>query len=228
MSTAAESAAAGVVVIGPDVVRAGVAALLDDVVDLQIVAAVATVSEARRPVQELGAGVVVLNVTATDGSHVSALRDLRAWNPKARVLVFTALTDDAALFGAIEAGAAGYLLKDASGEALVTALRRIARGAYLLDHGVRDRVLAHLREPPHEGDGRLDTLDSMEWRITDLISQGWTNQRISEHLGVSDRTVKRSVSNILRKLNATRRAEVAAYWARHRGGRSRGYLRRDH
>ena len=124
----------------------------------------------------------------------------------------TSFSDDEALFQAIMAGAAGYLLKQIKGTDLVDAVRRIAEGKSLLDPAVTERVLERLRRGP-ETDERLARLTEQERRILDLIAEGLTNRQIAERVHLAEKTVKNYVSNLLTKLGMERRTQAAVFAA---------------
>src|SRR5262249_61043162 len=114
-------------------------------------------------------------------------------------LVLAAFSDDEALFDAIMAGAAGYLLKQIRGTDLVDAVQRVAAGQSLLDPEVTARVLERLRKGPEE-DERVARLTDQERKILDLIAEGLTNRQIAERMFLAEKTVKNYVSNVLSKL----------------------------
>jgi DNA-binding NarL/FixJ family response regulator len=155
----------------------------------------------------------VLDVRLPDGDGVSVCREIRARDPEIRCLMLTSFSDDEALFQAIMAGAAGYLLKQIRGTDIVDAVRRVARGESLLDPAVTKRVLDRLRRPPEE-DERLARLTGQERRILALIAEGLTNRQIAESLYLAEKTVKNYVSNLLAKLGMERRTQAAVYAAR--------------
>jgi DNA-binding NarL/FixJ family response regulator len=133
--------------------------------------------------------------------------------------MLTSFADDEALFSAIMAGAAGYLLKQVRGTDLVDGIRRVGRGESLLDPAVTARVLERLRHNPE--DDALAGLTDQERKLLDLISEGLTNRQIGERMFLAEKTVKNYVSNLLSKLGMSRRSEAAAYAARLSERRSR-------
>ena len=130
--------------------------------------------------------------------------------------MLTSFSDDEALFDAIMAGAAGYVLKQIRGSDLVDGIRRVAAGESLLDPAVTARVLERVRNPKGVQDAKLARLTPTESRILDMIAEGLTNRQIGERIHLAEKTVKNYVSTILSKLDMTRRAEAAAYVASHR------------
>jgi len=138
---------------------------------------------------------------------------VRAHNPEIACVMLTSYADDEALFAAIMAGAAGYVLKQVEGTNLVEDVRRVAAGQSLLDPVVTERVLARLRKGPEE-DPRLAGLTAQERRILDLIAEGKTNRQIAGELYLAEKTVKNYVSNVLSKLGMERRTQAATYAAR--------------
>ena len=142
---------------------------------------------------------------------------MRSGNPEIQCLILTSFSDDEALFQAIMAGAAGYLLKQIKGNDLVDAVRRVAAGQSLLDPAVTARVLERLRAGPETDEG-LAKLTNQERKILDLIADGLTNRQIAEQVHLAEKTVKNYVSNLLAKLGMERRTQAAVYAARLRDG----------
>jgi DNA-binding NarL/FixJ family response regulator len=157
-----------------------------------------------------------MDVRLSDGSGIEATRDIRAARPQTNVLMLTSFADDEALFASIMAGAAGYVLKQIQGGELVRAIRAVGAGQSLLDPAVTKGVLERLRKGKHLfRDERLARLSPQEERILGLVADGLTNGQIGQELGLAEKTVKNYVSSILSKLEVARRAEAAAYLARH-------------
>jgi two-component system response regulator DevR len=126
--------------------------------------------------------------------------------------MLTSFDDDQALFEAIVAGAAGYLLKQVRGTDIVDAIRRVAEGQSLLDPTLTKRVLDRMRQPPEE-DERLARLTGQERKILALIADGLTNRQIAERMFLAEKTVKNYVSNLLAKLGMQRRTQAAVFGA---------------
>jgi two-component system response regulator DevR len=160
--------------------------------------------------------VVVMDVRLSDGSGIEATRDIRAARPHTSVLMLTSYADDEALFASIMAGAAGYVLKQIRGDELVRAIRAVGAGQSLLDPAVTRGVFDRLRKGKHLlRDEQLARLSAQEEQILGLVAEGRTNGQIGTELGLAEKTVKNDVSSILAKLEVARRAEAAAYLARH-------------
>ncbi|TMD07190.1 MAG: response regulator transcription factor [Chloroflexi bacterium] len=199
-----------------EVVRDGIKALLHVTEDLTVVAEAASVAEAVRYAASIKPDIVVMDVRLADGSGIEATREIRAQRQETQVLMLTSFADDEALFASIMAGAAGYVLKQIRGGELVNAIRMVGRGQSLLDPAITATVLDRLRKGKHLlRDERLARLSGQEERILALVAEGWTNRQIGTELHLAEKTVKNYVSSILSKLEVARRAEAAAYLARH-------------
>jgi DNA-binding NarL/FixJ family response regulator len=196
-----------------EVVRRGVRDLLEAEDDLVVVGEAGTAEEARQRIPATSPDVAVLDVRLPDGTGVEVCRDMRSANPDLACIMLTSYADDEALFEAIMAGAAGYVLKQVSGSNLVDAVRRVADGQSLLDPNVTARVLERLRKGPDE-DERLKGITEQERRILNLLADGKTNRQIAGEMFLAEKTVKNYVSNLLSKMGMSRRTEAAVYAAR--------------
>jgi DNA-binding NarL/FixJ family response regulator len=198
-----------------EVVRRGLQLLLAQSDDVSVVAEAATVQEAVAEARRVRPDVVVMDVQLADGSGIEATREIRSLCPESRVIMLTSFADDEAVFAAILAGASGYVLKQMAGDQLIRAIRSVGRGQSLLDAAVTNPILERLRKGKHlVGDEKLKRLSAQEERILTHLAEGKTNREIGETLGLSEKTIKNYVSNILSKLGVTRRAEAAAYFVR--------------
>jgi two-component system, NarL family, response regulator DevR len=199
-----------------EVVRSGLKTMLEATGDMRVVAEAATVVDAIALAERICPDVIVMDVRLADGSGIEATREIRARQPQTRVLMLTSFADDAALFASIMAGASGYVLKQIKGGDLVRAIRSVGQGHSLLDPVVTAPVLERLRQGKHLlRDERLARLSAQEERILALVAEGHTNREIGIRLKLAEKTVKNYVSTILAKLEVGRRAEAAAYLARH-------------
>ncbi|TAN31707.1 response regulator transcription factor [bacterium] len=198
-----------------EVVRDGVKALIAAHDDLAVVAEAASVREAIEQAERTKPDVIVMDVRLADGSGIEATREIRARLENTQVLMLTSFADDEALFASIMAGAAGYVLKQIRGGELIRAIRQVGEGKSLLDPEVTRTVLERLRRGKTMRDEKLARLSAQEERILTLIAKGRTNGQIGKDLKLAEKTVKNYVSTILSKLEVARRAEAAAYLARH-------------
>jgi DNA-binding NarL/FixJ family response regulator len=195
-----------------DIVRRGLRDLLE-AEGMEVVGEAATAEEGLSRIPPTRPDVAVLDVRLPDGSGVEVCRDIRSRHPEIKCLMLTSFSDDEALFQAIMAGAAGYLLKQLQGSDIVDAVQRVAEGQSLLDPAVTTRVLERLRQGPEE-DEALARLTDQERRILELIAEGLTNRQIAERIHLAEKTVKNYVSNVLSKLGMERRTQAAVYAAR--------------
>jgi DNA-binding NarL/FixJ family response regulator len=194
-----------------EVVRRGLRDLIDGEEDLEVVGEAGTAEEALARVPSTQPDIAILDVRLPDGDGVEVCREIRSRHPNVACLMLTSFADDEALFSAILAGAAGYLLKQVRGNDLIDGIRRVGRGESLLDPSVTTRVLERLRNQPQD---ELSGLTEQERKILDLIAEGLTNRQIGERMFLAEKTVKNYVSNVLAKLGMSRRSEAAAYAAR--------------
>jgi len=199
-----------------DIVRDGIRALLERADDVVVCAEAATMRQAVAQADRSLPDLVIMDVRLPDGSGIEATREIRAAHPGVQVLMLTSFADDQALFASILAGASGYVLKQINGADLLRAVRTVAAGDSLLDASVTSKVLARLRAGKHLlRDERLARLSPQEERILQLVAEGKTNKQIGDQLGLAEKTVKNYMSSVLGKLQVGRRAEAAAYLARH-------------
>jgi two-component system, NarL family, response regulator DevR len=196
-----------------EVVRRGVRELLESDGGFEVVGEASTAEQALVRVPPTRPDVAVLDVRLPDGNGVEVCRDIRSAHPEIACVMLTSFADDEALFDAIMAGAAGYVLKQIRGTDLLDAIRTVAAGGSLLDPAVTARVLERIRHP-NQDDDRLSTLSDQEKRILALIGEGLTNRQIGERIHLAEKTVKNYVSNLLTKLGMDRRTEAAALSAR--------------
>ena len=191
-----------------EVVRRGLADLLQVEGDIEVVGESGSAVQAASRIPALRPDVAVLDARLPDGNGIDVCREVRAVDPSIKGLILTSYEDDEALFAAIMAGAAGYVLKQIRGTDLVDAVRRVAAGQSLLDPAITARVLERIRhgtEEPKE----LKALTEQERRILEYIAQGLTNHEIAQRMFLADKTVKNYVSSVLAKLGLERRTQAA-------------------
>ncbi|MEN3301117.1 response regulator transcription factor [Pseudonocardia sp.] len=200
-----------------EIVRRGIAQLLETEDDIEVVGEAGTAAQALARVPALRPDVAILDVRLPDGDGVTVCRDLRSViTPPPACLMLTSFSDDEALFGAIMAGASGYLLKQVAGIDLVGAVRTVAAGGSLLDPKATGLVLERLRRGEQPTDPKFESLSPQERRILELIADGLTNRQIGAELYLAEKTVKNYVSSLLHKLGFARRTEAAVYAAERR------------
>ena len=195
-----------------EIVRRGIAQLLTAEDDIDVVGEASNAAQALARIPALRPDVAILDVRLPDGDGVTVCRDVRSSvAPPPACLMLTSYSDDEALFGAIMAGAAGYLLKQVAGVDLVGAVRTIAAGGSLLDPKATGVVLERLRKGAEPEDPRFAALSPQERRILELIADGKTNRQIGADMYLAEKTVKNYVSSLLHKLGMSRRTEAAVY-----------------
>jgi len=202
-----------VVVDDHELVRRGLREVLAEAGGIAVVGEAATVRDGLRRVGAQHPDVVLTDVRLPDGSGIELCRQVHQSDPEVRVICVTSVDDPDTVHTAILAGACGYLLKEIRGSALAEAVRRVAAGQCLLDPAVTGHVFERLRnpDPVHP---ELAVLTPQERRILELIVDGHTNREIGTALNVSEQTVKNHVTNVLSKLNVTRRTQAAVFGAR--------------
>ena len=200
-----------------EIVRQGLVSLLDRRPEFQVVGEAGSVAEAIEMARRFRPTLVIMDVRLPDGSGIEACREIRAEFPETRVVILTSYPDEEAVLSAIVAGASGYLLKQVRGRDLVAALEAVGRGESLLDPAVTEKVLERVRRIATGAYvDELAQLTSQERKILMLVAEGKTNKEIAADVFLSDKTVKNYVSSILSKLNLERRAQAAAFVAKHR------------
>lgn len=197
-----------------EVVRRGVADLLGMEDDIEVVGEAGTAEQAISRILATAPDVAILDVQLPDGSGVEVCREVRSVRPELVCLMLTSFAEDEALFEAIMAGAAGFVLKQVKGSDLIDSVRKVARGESLLDPRTTQRVLERIRRAPEE-DERLKGLTPQEKRILSLLAEGRTNRQIADEMFLAEKTVKNYVTSILDKLGMDSRTQAAVYAATH-------------
>jgi DNA-binding NarL/FixJ family response regulator len=196
-----------------EIVRRGVRDMLEAEPDITVVGEAGTAASALARIPALRPDVAVLDVRLPDGDGVTVCREIRSRMPEVACLMLTSFGDDEALFDAIMAGAAGYVLKQIRGTDLVGAVRTVARGESMLDPEAASKVLARMRDQATKTDP-LAGLTPQERKILELIGEGLTNRQIGEQMYLAEKTVKNYVSTLFAKLGVERRTQAAVYASR--------------
>ncbi|UQS24596.1 response regulator transcription factor [Amycolatopsis thermalba] len=195
-----------------EVVRRGVADLLEADRELRVVGEASTAAQAMARIPALRPDVAVLDVRLPDGNGIELCRELRSRFPELNVLILTSYTDEEAMLNAILAGAGGYVIKDIQGLQLVSAVRAVGTGRSLLDTRAASTLMAKLRADAR--DGPAAGLTERERTLLDLIGEGLTNAQIAQRMFLAEKTVKNYVSRLLAKLGLQRRTQAAVLAAK--------------
>jgi two-component system response regulator DevR len=182
---------------------------------IAVVAEAGSVAAAVTEAKRVKPDVVLLDIRLPDGSGFEACRQIQEAGLDARVLILTAFADDETVLRSIQAGADGYLLKEINAEGLVSAIEQVASGKSVLDPAVTSRVMRQVQALSSGTKNKMELLSAQEQRVLALVAEGKTNKEIGLALGLSDKTVKNYLSNILDKLQLSRRSQAAAFFARH-------------
>lgn len=199
-----------------EVVRLGLRTLLSRNPEFVVVDEAGNVEEAMEKTRQHHPDIVIMDIRLPGPNGVEGCRRIKSAFPNTHVIILTSYAEDELLFEAINAGAAGYVLKQVGGDDLVRAIHRIGQGEAMLDPAVTQRVLARVRQAARQEQAAAFTdLTEQELRVLGLVAQGRTNKEIARTLFLGEGTVRNYVSSILSKLNLTNRAEAAAYAVRH-------------
>ncbi len=192
------------------VVRRGLRLVFELEEDLEVVGEAADGREALDRVAELQPDVVVMDLLMPVMNGVEATRAIRARHPEVEVVALTSVLEDRMVVDAVEAGAAGYLLKETRPDELFEAVRAAARGEVRLDPRAQARLMRELRRPTASAPAR-EVLTEREAEVLQLLARGATNKAIAQSLGVGEATVKSHVSSVLGKLGLKSRTQAALH-----------------
>ena len=199
-----------------EVVRIGLRTLLDRYPSFTVVGEARTGTEAVAKALELQPDVVVMDIRLPGLSGIDACREITEQLPDCQVIMLTSYADDDLLFEAIQAGAAGYVLKQIGSKDLIQAIEAAGRGESPLDPALTRKVFDRVRRAAQTDYVQAFAgLNERELQILTLICEGMTNREIAEKMAFAEKTVRNYVSRILNKLGVANRAEAAAYAARH-------------
>ncbi len=193
-----------------EMVRNGLSVMMEREADFTVVGEAQNGKEAVEMVGKLHPDVVLMDLRMPEMDGVEAMRQIRATQDDVKFLVLTTYDSDEYIFDAIEAGAKGYLLKDASREELFRAVRTVHRGESLIEPGVVSRVLDRLTELSHRAAQGPDplALSEREVEVLQLMAKGSANKQIASDLSITESTVKTHVANIFQKLEVSHRTEA--------------------
>ncbi|NKQ52891.1 response regulator transcription factor [Amycolatopsis sp. K13G38] len=191
-----------------EVVRRGVADLLDGDPELTVIGEASTAAQALARIPALRPDIAVLDLRLPDGNGIELCRDLRSRTPTLNCLILTSFTDEQAMLDAILAGAGGYVVKDVQGMELARAVHAVGSGHSLLGNRAAAALMQRLRKAA-EPQGPLAHLTAQERQLLELIGEGLTNRQIAQRMYLAEKTVKNYVSRTLHKLGLQRRTQAA-------------------
>ncbi len=186
------------------VVRQGLRSFLELQPDIEVVGEAAGARDGVELAARLSPDVVLMDLLMPDEDGVDAIRALRDVAPRVRVLVLTSYLDDTHVFAAVQAGAAGYLLKDVQPDALTDGIRQVSQGLAVLHPTIAARLMNRTGRPPSLAD-----FTQRERGVLKLLAEGLSNKEIAGRLFISEKTVKTHVSNVLQKLGVADRTQAA-------------------
>jgi NarL family two-component system response regulator LiaR len=192
------------------VVREGLRTLIGTEPGMEVIAEASDGVEAVQRARELQPDVILMDMVMPGKDGLEAIREIKGQDPGARILVLTSFADDEKVFPAIKSGALGYLLKNASPNALLRAIRDVHRGEPSISPAIANKLMREMQRsselPPTES-----PLTEREVDVLRLLAQGLSNQEIAEELFIGEGTVRTHVSNILSKLHLANRTQAALY-----------------
>jgi two-component system response regulator DevR len=196
-----------------EIVRQGIRTFLEAAGDIEVVGESGSAVDAANRIPALRPHVAILDGRLPDGSGIEVCRTIRSVDPSINALILTSYDDDEALFAAIMAGAAGYVLKEVKSSDLLGAIRLVAAGQSLIDPSLTARVLERVRNPVTVAP-ELAELTEQEMKLLEYIAEGLTNKQIGEQMFLAEKTVKNYVSSVLAKLGVERRTQAAVLAAK--------------
>jgi len=199
-----------------EVVRLGLMTLINDQADMEVVGEAGTASEALLAVERLRPDVVLMDIRLPGEGGLEATERITHAFPESKVVILTSFADDGLVVRAIQAGAAGYVLKQVGNEELLRAIQAAARGQAVLDPMTTQRLLARVRETERRAEqDAFRELSAREMEVLAEVARGHTNAEIGRSLYLSEKTVRNYVSTVLEKLHLTNRIELATYAVEH-------------
>ena len=198
-----------------EIVRAGLRTVLTPFREIGVVGEAGSIVTAIDAIDRLQPDVVLLDVRLPDGDGFAVCQEIQKRNLETRFIILTSFADDDLITQFILAGAEGYLLKEIDGPGLLRAIKDVDGGKSILDPAITRRVMSKLKGSSETAiTGKLETLSSQERKVLALVAEGKTNKEIGVALELSDKTIKNYLSNVLEKLQLTRRSQAAVYYTR--------------
>jgi DNA-binding NarL/FixJ family response regulator len=200
-----------------ELIRQAVTGLLEREDDLELTGEAGTVETGLAAMLATPPDVAIVDLRLPDGDGIDVCRELRSRHPDTRCLVLTSTTDEEAVMASVLAGAAGFLVKNATGPEIIAAIRQVAAGNSLLDAAVTGKLLDNLRGKPSRS-----SLSTQEETLLALLAEGLTNHEIAERMHLADKTVRNYLSNLFTKLGLKHRTQAALYGARRQRDETEG------
>jgi RNA polymerase sigma factor (sigma-70 family) len=197
-----------------DLMRAGLVELLSGEPEIEVIGEASTGREAVERTRRLDPDVVLMDIRMPDLDGIEATRELTRAAPRARVLILTTFEQDEYIFGALRAGASGFLLKRTRPEELIAAVHTVGAGDSLLSPSVTSRVIDRMAQQPAPdlaGQAKLQELTPREREVLELVARGLPNREIAKELVVEESTVRTHVKRILMKLGLRDRVQIVIY-----------------
>ena len=198
-------------------VRQGIRRLLEEELDIQVVGEAEDGIEVQRLVQELSPDVVLMDVGMRVGDGISATREITRQWPGTRVVILSMYTQDGHVFQALQAGAAGYVVKSAGADQVVAAVRAAAHGGSVITPELAGKVIAEFRRMASKinVDDGMGQLSESDIKLLQNLAAGLSNKEIADRMGFAESTVKNRLSMLFLKIGVADRTQAAIYAIRH-------------
>ncbi len=192
-------------------VREGTRRLLEAEDDVEVVAEAASGEEAVEAVQRQNPDIAIMDIAMPGMGGIEATRKIKANSPNTAILVLSAYDDEQYLIALLEAGAAGFLLKNVHGQELINAVRAVARGESVLQPSLAEKMMRRLTSRAHPAQRSADLLSEREFDVLRLAARGLPNKEIARRMGLSIRTVHSHLANIFQKMRVGSRTEAVLF-----------------
>lgn len=197
-----------------EMVRKGVRKMLEREKDIAVVGEAVDGADAVKKALSEFPDIILMDIRMPEMTGIEATAKILAERPHIGIIMLTVYSEDEYVRQAIRAGAVGYLLKDVEASDLVSAIRRVAAGENLIDHGLASRLLSDLLKGVPDAAGKAEALTEREREILDGIASGLANKEIADKLNISERTVKNHITNLFKKINVHDRTQAALFAVR--------------
>ena len=195
------------------ILRAGLRALLSSREDIEVIGEAGDGREAIRIADQLVPDLLLIDLSMPKLNGIEAIKEIKKKHPKMKILVLTVHKGDEYIIASLEAGADGYILKDASQNELLLAMDYIMNDKLFLSPSISDKIVTGylLNKSQNKPKSSLDNLTNREREILKLIAEGLTNKKIADHLFISLKTVEKHRANLMQKLNLRNTASITAF-----------------